>query len=297
MEDRQLKVFVEVLQTRSISSAADKLKVSQSAISQQIQKLEEKVGEQLLIRRSRGVELTSAGKVFLPYAERILNEQKGLSLEFERRKNINSGVIQFGVIPTMAPYLIPKLLKPYTERHDSVDFIIQEKRTMDLVNALVIADIDFAILSDVSDEVLSKYGLEKEVLFYEPLLLAVPKESKDSKIGVDLTLEDVDLRDIESQHFIHLNEGHCLRSQSLAVCKMRPEEVKFQCEQLNTALCMVEEGMGVCIVPKLAVSENCRDKILFKKIRNEEAKREISLLKRKNTQLPSNSQALISFIR
>lgn len=278
MELRQLELLASVVESGSLTAAAKRCNLSQPAISQQIQALEEEIGEALLIRRARGVEPTAAGRTVLEHAGRLLAERDKLRDAFTGRRELRHGRVAFGIIPTIAPYLLPQWLGPFRERYPGIAIAISESRTEELITQLVEGRIEFAVLSDVPEHDRQKWSLKVQELFREPLLLAAP-----AKHPLALRKAPPTPADLNAAELIHLKGGHCLSDRTLRLCKIREPDPGLQCDQLGTALSMVASGLGVTVVPKLATQNRPMDGIVLRPFSGKGMYRVIALMKRRDS--------------
>ncbi len=278
MEIRQLELFAGVIEAGSLTAAAARCHLSQPAISQQIQALEEEIGEPLLIRRARGVEPTAAGRTVLDHARRLLAERDRLRDAFADRRELRQGRVAFGIIPTIAPYLLPQWLGSFRERFPGIAIAISESRTAELIVQLAEGKIEFAVLSDVPEHERKKWSLQVRELFREPLLLAAPVQHPLALRKAAPTPADLDAAEL-----IHLKGGHCLSDRTLRLCKIREPDPGLQCDQLGTALSMVASGLGVTVIPKLATRNRSMDGITVRPFAGKGLHRVISLMKRRGS--------------
>ena len=278
MEFRQLEVLAQVIDAGSLTAAARCCNLSQPAISQQIQALEDEIGEPLLIRRARGVEPTASGRTVVEHARRLLAERERLRDAFADRRELRHGRVAFGIIPTIAPYLLPQWLGPFRERHPGIAIAISESRTEELIVQVVEGRIEFAILSDVPEHDRQKWSLQVRELFREPLLLAAPANHP-----LVLRKAAPAPGDLKPSELIHLKGGHCLSDRTLRLCKIREPDPGLQCDQLGTALSMVASGLGVTVVPKLATRNRAMDGVVLRAFAGKGMHRVIALMKRRGS--------------
>src|SRR6266478_6372994 len=170
MEMHQLRYVVAVARARNFSRAAEQCHVSQPSLSQQIQKLEDELGERLFDRLKREAKLTSHGEAFLHRAVRILEEVDAAKREATDAKSLLRGVLAIGVLPTIAPYLLPDVLAAFTGQFPGVEIEVHEDTTARLLKLALACEIDFALASRPIHE----ERLEIRKLFSEELLLALP---------------------------------------------------------------------------------------------------------------------------
>ena len=288
----QLEYFTIIAKEGSITAAAKRCRVAQPSISQQLQALEEELGEALVHRKPRGVEPTAAGRILLEHAERVLDEARKLRERFDQRRNSQEGQVIFGMIPTIAPYLLPRLLGPFRESFPRVNVQIREAKTMGLIRQVVDGSIEFAILSDVTPQDQKKWSLHVKELFREPLLLAVPE-----KHPIALAPNPPNPAQLKSESMIHLRGGHCLTDATLKVCQLGQLDPGLECDQLETALAMVAAGMGIAVVPELAVRSHVMPGIRIMRFEDPAPERTISLMKRRAIPLSKAAEDLIDMVK
>ncbi|MBK8002193.1 MAG: hydrogen peroxide-inducible genes activator [Verrucomicrobia bacterium] len=245
MEMHQLRYVVAVARTGNFSRAAEQCHVSQPSLSQQIQKLEDELGERLFDRLKREAKLTSHGQAFLRRAIRILEEVDAARRDATDAKELSSGSVTLGVLPTIAPYLLPPVLTKFHARHPGIEIIVQEDTTAQLLKLGLACEIDFALTSlPIADA-----RFEIRELFSEELLVALPP---DHPLAAKRTLRSADL---ESERFIVMKEGHCLGDQVLNFCERRAvrPNVTFRSAQLETVQSLVCAGVGLSLIPAMAM--------------------------------------------
>jgi LysR family hydrogen peroxide-inducible transcriptional activator len=291
MDLRQLEYFMAIVKEGSLTGAAKRCRVAQPSLSQQLRLLEDELGEPLVHRKPRGVEATAAGKILMEHATRVLHEAEILRQRFANRRDTHEGRVIFGMIPTVAPYLLPRLLGPFRDAYPKIDVQVREAKTRSLIQLLVDGAIEFAILSDVTAQDRKKWSLHVRELFREPLLLAIP-------VGDPLatSVPPPSPADLNPETLIHLRDGHCLTDQTLAVCNLDRLDLKLECGQLETALAMVAAGMGIAVVPELAVRQYPMPGLVFRRFADPAPERTISLMKRKSCPLSKAADALIHLI-
>jgi LysR family hydrogen peroxide-inducible transcriptional activator len=292
MDLRQLEYFTAIVKEGSLTAAAKKCKVAQPSLSQQLRALEEELGESLVHRKPRGVETTAAGKILLEHAERVLDEARILKERFSKRRESEEGCVIFGMIPTMAPYLLPRLLGPFRKAFPRIDVQVREARTSGLIQQLVDGAIEFAILSDVTPADQKRWSLHVRELFREPLLLAVPNDHPLTRIATPPKPEQ-----LQPETMIHLRDGHCLTDRTLKVCRLAKLDPGMECDQLETALAMVATGLGIAVVPQLAVQSRQLPGLTLCRFQDPVPERTISLMKRRAAPLSKAAEDLIGLLR
>lgn len=245
MEIHQLRYFCAVARHGTFTRASEVEHVAQPSLSQQILKLEAELGARLFDRLPRSAKLTVFGKAFLPKAERILRHLEEAKSELLDMSGNEKGEVVVGIIPTVAAYLLPRLLRGFAGRHPLVTVKIVEEITPVLLQRLHDGTVDVAIAA------LPVPGSElaSEQLFEEKFYAVLPeKHRRASSPSISLT-------ELNREPFLLLKEGHCFRDSLIAAChsvRMSPAVV-FESGQFATILAMVSAGMGVSAVPAMAV--------------------------------------------
>jgi LysR family transcriptional regulator, hydrogen peroxide-inducible genes activator len=267
MEMQQLRYVVAVARTGNFSRAAEQCHVSQPSLSQQILKLEDELGERLFDRMKREVKLTPQGEAFLRRAIHILHEVDAAKREAAEAKDLLRGTITIGVLPTIAPYLLPKIMAEFTEKYPGVQIVVQEDTTARLLKHTLAYEIDFALVSQpISDE-----RLAVRCLFAEELLLALPRRHP-------LTRKDnITVGDLACERLIVMKEGHCLGDQVLNFCERRDwhPQISFRSAQLETIQALVSVGLGLSLIPAMAAGIGRKDLPEYRSIRSPKPRRKI----------------------
>lgn len=252
MQFHQLRYFCAVARTGSFTRAAEHQHVAQPSLSQQVRKLEEELGTKLFDRLGRAVRLTQLGEAFLPRAESILRQVDEAKLEIQEMAGTEHGKLVIGAIPTIAPYFLPARLTSFAQKFPRVQITVVEEVTAELLNLMHRGAIDLALLAL---PVNAAHCVCRE-LFRERFYVVVPENHR--LVG----LAQVHLGQIENDPFLLLKEGHCFRDNTLSACsraRLEPNVV-FERGQFTTILAMVAAGVGLSIVPEMAVDErpSCR---------------------------------------
>jgi len=245
MEVHQLRYFCAVAHHGTFTRASKAEHVAQPSLSQQILKLEAELGARLFDRLPRSARLTKFGHAFLPRAERILRQLEEAKREVRDMSSNDEGEVVVGIIPTIAAYLLPRLLSQFTERHPLITIKIIEDITPALLARLQEGTIDVAVaaLPITGNELVTEELFEEK--FYAVLPERHPLASRSS----------INLAQLNREPFLLLKEGHCFRDSLIAACdklRMSPSIV-FESGQFATILAMVSAGMGVSAVPAMAV--------------------------------------------
>jgi LysR family hydrogen peroxide-inducible transcriptional activator len=271
MQIHQLRYFCAVARTGSFTRAAQHEHLAQPSLSQQIRKLEDELGTKLFDRLGRTVRLTQLGEAFLPRAEAILRQVSSAKLEIQEMSGVEQGKLVIGAIPTIAPYFLPSCLASFGRKFPRVQVSVIEEVTDELLKRIHDGTIDLALLAL---PVPAPHCLCHE-LFRERLYVVVPRNHRLA------SLSRVHLKQIESDPFLLLKEGHCFRENALSACsraRIRPNVV-FESGQFTTILAMVSAGSGVSVVPEMAVEQ--REGCKFLPIADESAFRRIGIVQLK----------------
>jgi LysR family hydrogen peroxide-inducible transcriptional activator len=239
---RQLEYLVALADTLGFHRAAERAHVSQPALSAQIQQAEAILGVQLFERNQRRVLLTPAGERVVARARRVLREAEDLLASARLFSDPFHSSWRLGLIPTVAPYLLPEILPGIHRGHPELRLLLREERTPVLVRELQAGGLEAAILAEVPD----LGDLVRAPLAEDPFLLAAPP-------GHPLARKRrVALKDLDQAPLLLLEDGHCLRGQALAFCaKAGVREADFRASSLATLVQMVAAGLGVTLLPAL----------------------------------------------
>ena len=251
MELHQLRYFCAVAEAGSFSRAAEQSHVSQPSLSQQIMKLEDELGARLFDRLGRSVRLTEAGQTFLPRARAVLRELEAARGDVVEQKDSVGGSVTIGVIPTVAPYFLPQRLTRFREnfRKCSLRWSKKSHRSFSISSCGPAKSI-----SRFSPCPFAATNSNRSRLLTEPLFAALPQGHKLAK------RRSLSLKDLRSQPFLLLRDGHCFRDTAVAACdraRLHPQII-FESGQFSSLLSMVGAGMGVSIVPEMAIDKKSR---------------------------------------
>lgn len=271
---KHLSYFVALAEHRSFSAAAEAVHVTQPALSQQIKEMETRLGVQLVERLPRDIRLTRAGQLALERAQVILGLTRDLEAEIRLSRGLG-GRLTLGVIPTIAPYLLPRALTRVKAAHLEVDIRVREAQTADLLTALAAGHLDAALIALPYE----LHGLVAEVLFDDHFLLA-GSASRIAALGQGALQRPADL---PPDALLLLDEGHCLADQALDVCglKRRPA-VDLGASSLSTLCGLVSQGFGLTFVPEMALPTECAaaPDMAVMRFPQPQPKRQIALVRR-----------------
>ena len=274
----QLEYIVAVDTYRSFVLAAEKCFVTQPTLSMQVQKLEDTLGVKLFDRTKQPVTPTEIGIEIIDQARIMLAESEKIKEIITDRQKELSGELKVGIIPTVSPYILPKIISSFIHKYPQVKLIVWEQTTEEIVQQLKLGTLDCGILSTP----LRESALTEIPVFYENFVAYVSKHSKLSK-KKSISPEDIDMEEIWV-----LNEGHCMREQVLNICQRRRATKGFLHFEYNTGSVetlkrMVDQNNGATILPELALAE-LNDKQLDKVryFKSPEPAREVSIVIQKN---------------
>ena len=274
MEMHQLRYFAAVVEAGSFSRAAEACFVSQPSLSQQIAKLESEVGQRLLDRLGRRVQLTDAGRKLLDSAQAILGIVEDAKRRLKDDADFAGCRLTLGAIPTIAPYLLPTVLKQFEKRHPGVEVTLHEDVTRNLIGAVVAGELDLAVLAlPIEDD-----RLEIEPLWTEPLLVALPRGHRLCR------KKPITMTDLGEERFLLLTEMHCLGEQVLSYCRVHECQPRIVCRsaQIATMQALIEQGLGVTLLPEMATRHSTSKTTVYRHLAAPAPSRTITAIWRKH---------------
>ncbi|MGF1910200.1 DNA-binding transcriptional regulator OxyR [Vibrio kasasachensis] len=268
MNIRDFEYLVALAEHNHFRKAAEACFVSQPTLSGQIRKLEDELGTSLLERSSRRVLFTDAGLQLVEQAKKILSEVKLFRDMASDQSGAMTGPMHIGFIPTVGPYLLPRIIPKLKEQFPDLELFLHEAQTQQLVRQLEEGKLDCLVLASVAETAQFK---EIEV-YSEPLSVAVPCEHEWAK------LDEVDMLELNGRTVLALGDGHCLRDQALGFCFAAgaKDDERFKATSLETLRNMVAAGAGITLLPKLALpKERNKDGVCYLRAVNPEPTRSI----------------------
>lgn len=245
---RDLQYLVALSQTRHFGRAALAVHVSQPTLSMQLKKLEDTLGAQLIERSNRQVMLTPLGEAIAARAERVLAEVAALKETARAARDPKAGTLRLGLFPTLAPYLLPRVMPALTREFPRLTLVLVEEKTPTLIAQLNAGQLDAALLAMPVELPHASH----RTLFTEPFLLACARGHRLAG------KKRVALGALARENVLLLEDGHCLRDQALAVCQRvgAGESGSFRATSLETLRHMVAASEAVTLMPQLATQEN-----------------------------------------
>ncbi len=250
MNLRDLQYLTSVAEHLHFGKAALACHVSQPTLSMQLKKLEESLGVQLFERSNKHVMLTDVGREMAARAQRVLAEAEEMRVLARAHKNPLAGEVRMGVFPTLAPYLLPRMMPKLKKTLPDITWLLVEEKTPEIMARLESGALDCALLAmPVASD-----SLNSQLLFHEPFYLAVPAAHRLAKH------KTITRADLKYQEMLLLDEGHCLRDQALEVCETIGigEAQHFRATSLETLRHMVAAGNAVTLIPELAINPHDR---------------------------------------
>jgi Transcriptional regulator len=238
--------YLDALDThRHFGKAAEACHVSQPTLSGQLMKLEEQLGVKLIERHPRRIMLTPAGEQLLAKARRVLNAARELEITAKSLGDPLAGELHLGFIPTLAPYLLPRIMPALIKDLPRLEFFLHEHKTQVLLGMLNDGKLDALVLPWLDE----MQGFEAYELFNEEFVVAVSKKHELAN------RKQMKLEHLQGHHVLTLEDGHCLRDQALGYCFSAgaKEDKRFQATSLETLRYMVAANIGITLLPKLAV--------------------------------------------
>jgi LysR family hydrogen peroxide-inducible transcriptional activator len=274
----QLEYIVALDSYRSFVSAAEKCFVTQPTLSMQVQKLEDTLGVKIFDRSKQPVVPTEIGIEIIEQARILLAESQKIKEIISDRQKELSGELKIGIIPTISPYLLPRIINRFIEKYPQVKLIVWEQTTEQIIQQVKLGMIDCGILSTPLHEA----SMLEIPVFYENFVAYASKSSRLFK-KKSISPDDIDMEEIWV-----LNEGHCMREQVLNICQRRRSTKGFQHFEYNTGSVetlkrMVDQNSGATILPELALSDlsdKQLDKVRY--FKSPEPVREVSIVIQKN---------------
>jgi len=288
---KQLKYLCSVAENQHFGQAAKACYVSQSTLSAGIQELEETLGVSLVERNNRNVLLTTIGKDVVDRAHDILVDVEDLVSMCAAAGEPFSGKMRLGVIPTIAPFLLPRLLRKLRSEHPDFKLFIREDLSQNLLDALYAGELDVLLLALP----FPAENVDVMSLLDDDFLLASPPEHSLSR------KKNVRTTDLKGESLLLLEDGHCLREHALEACKLRDSQISipYQATSLSTIVQMVANGIGITLLPSMSVEAGITagTDLVVQPFDQPGVAREVGLMWRKKTPRQTEFRMLGEFVR
>ncbi|MCF2903976.1 hydrogen peroxide-inducible genes activator [Octadecabacter sp. CECT 8868] len=284
---KQFRYFDALAVHGHFGRAADVSGISQPALSMQIKELEDSLGSQLFERSARQVRLTAFGEDLAPRVRDILRSVDEVEDLARQSQNTLTGRLRIGVIPTIAPYLLPSFLGHLTHTYPTLDVHVRETQTQTLIEELTHGRLDAAIVALP----VSEPTLEEVTIFEEDFVLVRPVADSDAPVP--------NAADLAKMQLLLLEEGHCFRDQALAFCSLRsslPRE-SMDGSSLSTLVQLVGAGIGVTLIPRMAIGvETQSANVAVASFKGAQPKRTIGMVWRKTSPLAEQYREIVSIL-
>lgn len=268
MNIQQLEYIVALDIFRNHVKAADHCHVTQPTLSMMVKKLEDELEVKIFDRSSLPLKPTATGEIILTKARQILQEIRNMKEFIKDQKDSIDGEFRLGVIPTLAPYLLPRFLNGFLDQHPGTSFTVMEMQTQEIIDHLKTNRLDIGILVTPLDD----KEIREIQIFYEPILLYTSEHLQYYK------LDKVDLQSLSLQNLWLLEEGHCFRGQVMNLCSARDRQknnqLNYQSGSFETLKAMIDNDYGYTLIPELAVNTKSHH---VKRFYEPEPVREVSL--------------------
>lgn len=270
MELHQLRYFVAVAELSNFTRAAAQCLVSQPSLSQQIIKLEREIGQPLFDRLGRRVRLTDAGKAMYERATTILRSVEELRDRVDEATEPGRGTIRIGAIPTIAPYFIPPLLKRFSRQFPEATIAMHEDLTSITERRCAEGELDVGIIATAP----SIDALHAEPLFEEELLLALPPKHRLAKA------RRIAMADVADEPFVLMSELHCLGEQIVGFCRQQGCTPVIRCQSVQLLMIqkLVALGLGVSLIPAMAVEKERDRRCVYRSLAAPTPKRMLRMI-------------------
>lgn len=273
---QQLEYILAVDTYRHFAKAAEHCRVTQPTLSMMIQKLEDELGVKLFDRSTQPVRPTPTGKKVIEQAQYVLHQAARIKDIVNEEEQSLKGTFRLAVLPTIAPYLLPRFFQQVSEKHPDMDIRILEMKTTPTLTALSKGEIDAAIIANQTTEA----DLQSEILYYEQFFGYVARNEKIFRNDLIRTA------DINDERLWLLDEGHCFRDQLVRFCQMEKVKIRqaaYRLGSLETFMRMVENGNGITFIPELATLQlSAEQKELVRPFAIPKPTREITFVTRKD---------------
>lgn len=289
MELRQIQYFIQVAKLEHVTEASYVLHVSQSAVSRQIFKLEAELGVDLFIHEGRKVKLTPIGRLFLSHMEQLMKVIDNAQQEISEFLDPERGTVRIGFPSSLAAQMIPTVVSEFREKYPEVHFQLQHGSYKELVEWVVKGDMNLAIMGPVPYEA----QIKSEVLFEEKFVALLPASHALAHQS------SVKLSDLKEDSFVLFPEGFVLRDIVVKACDnlgFKPK-VTFEGDDLDAIKGLVSSGLGLTVLPEIALSEHIASTIVTLPITEPRVTRDVGVIIPTNRELPPTEKLFYDFLK
>lgn len=290
MELRQIQYFIEVAKLEHVTEASYVLHVSQSAVSRQIFKLESELGVNLFIHEGRKVKLTPIGRLFLSHMEQLMKVIDNAQQEINEFLDPERGTVRIGFPSSLAAQMIPKVVSAFRERYPAVHFQLQHGSYKELVESVIQGDMNLAIMGPVPQH---EPQIKSEVLFQEKFVAMMPANHRLAEKSA------IRLSELKDDYFVLFPEGFILRGIVVDACSnlgFKPK-VAFEGDDLDAIKGLVGAGMGLTILPEIALNEHLASTIITLPVIEPVVTRDVGVIIPANRELPPTEKLFYEFLK
>jgi LysR family transcriptional activator of glutamate synthase operon len=289
LELRQLQYFVNVAKKQHMTKAAKELHVAQSAISRQIHLLEEELGIQLFMQKGRNLHLTSVGKLFMDRVEQVLDDLEKAVREVHEFLDPESGEIRIGFPHSVVLQLLPAVVSQFKKNHPNVKFRLHQGTYNSLIRDITNGEIDLAFISPFPH---SHEHVTGETLLIEDLLAIVPQHHRLANH------KSIQLDQLQDDPFVMYNEAYSLRTIVMQACQQAgfTPKIEFEADETDTIRGLVAAGVGVSLLPEMALLESSGIQPAKVRISNPKVSRSVGLIRRKSNDIPLVAELFRKFL-
>jgi len=288
---KQLRYLCAVAEHRHFSKAAEACHVTQSTLSAGVQELESQLGVVLFERNKKQVLITPLGERLISHARNILGDVEDFVRVARSHEEALSGDIRLGVIPTVGPFILPEILKNLRSKYSRLKLYLKEDLTSRLTDKLQQGQLDLVLMAFPY----AMPEMETQLLFDDEFQLLLPPEHRLEK------LSSIRQKHLQGERLLLLEEGHCLRDHALEACKLDNSQMDLVYEgtSLHTLVQMVANGLGITLLPEIAVQANIIGDtgLQLRRFKDETVRRQIGLAWRKSDPRKADYLLLAEFIK
>jgi len=290
LELRQIQYFIEVAKLEHVTEASYVLHVSQSAVSRQIFKLESELGVNLFIHEGRKVKLTPIGRLFLSHMEQLMKVIDNAQQEINEFLDPERGTVRIGFPSSLAAQMIPKVVSAFRDRYPAVHFQLQHGSYKELVESVIQGDMNLAIMGPVPQH---EPLIKSEVLFQEKFVAMLPAKHRLAEQSV------IRLNELKDDYFVLFPEGFILREIVVNACSnlgFKPK-VAFEGDDLDAIKGLVGAGMGLTVLPEIALNEHIASTIITLPVIEPVVTRDVGVIIPANRELPPTEKLFYEFLK
>ncbi|MBP1989255.1 LysR family transcriptional regulator [Paenibacillus eucommiae] len=289
MELRQLHYFVKVARKQHVTQAAQELHVAQSAVSRQIRLLEEELGVHLFVQKGRNLHLTSVGRLFLDRIEGILTDLERAVIEIHEFSDPEAGEIRIGFPHSVVLNLLPSVVASFKKDHPNVKFRLRQGTYNSLIRDITKGEIDLAFISPFPE---SHEQVVGEILLTEELFAILPADH------ILADYNSIRLEQLKDESFVVFSEEYSLRTIVMSACQKAGfiPKIEFEGEETDTVRGLVAAGMGVSLLPEMALTEISMLQPAKVRVTEPRVTRTVGLIRRRGDQLPLVAEVFRRFL-